>query len=166
MRENKTRKYLQLLVIHETFIRGGPAIYVLYLIRCSKNDATITCLWTKTSLERLWASAIWNRWCADIFMQHAVNLRLSVFTVYIMVVQWDGRSPDPSEEVKSRAVAEPESYISAVLLQGKGQIKTLTEQGRVTRQRQGWVNFLSKRDGEGCHGFGLLPKRRKCYINL
>jgi hypothetical protein len=70
-------------------------------------------------------------------MHHAVNLLLLVYAVYIMPVQRDGRSPNPSEELKSRTVAEPESNISAVLLQGKGQIKTLTQQGRVTRQRQG-----------------------------
>ena len=83
-----------------------------------------------------------------------------------MPVRRDGRSPNPSEELKSRTVAAPESNISSVLLQGKGQIKTLSEQGRVTRQRQGWVNFLSKRDDEGCQGFVILPDRWQCNINL
>lgn len=70
-------------------------------------------------------------------MHPAVNLLLSVYAVYIMSVRRDGSSPNPREELKSRTVVEPESNISAVLLHGKGQIKTLTEQGRVTRQRQG-----------------------------
>jgi hypothetical protein len=115
---------------------------------------------------RLWTSAMWKRWRADIFMQHAVNLRLSVCAVYIMAVQQDGRSPDPSEEVKSQAVVKPESNISAVLLQGKGQIKTLTEQGRVTRQRQGWVNFLSKRDGKDCQGLGYYRRDENAALTL
>jgi len=51
MRENNPRKYMQSQVTQEKFIRGGPALYVLYVIKCSKNYATITCLPTKTSLE-------------------------------------------------------------------------------------------------------------------
>jgi hypothetical protein len=165
MRVNNPRKYIQLKVIHEKFIWGGPAFYVLCVIKCSKNETTITCLPTDFNcgcqLRHYGRDDARNFSCSMQWIYY-----FQVYAVYMMPVRRDGRSPNPSEKLKLRTVAEPDSNISAVLLQGKGQIKTLTEQGRVTRQRQGWVNFLSKRDDEGCQGFGVLPERWKCIINL
>jgi len=137
MRENDPRKYLQLQVIHEKFIRGGPALYVMYVIKCSKNDATITCLSTKTSLATVSFGNMEEMMRGSFHAPCNEFTTFSSCSIYIMPVRRDGRSPNPSEKLKSRTMAEPESNSSAALPHSKGQIKTLTEQCRVTRQRQG-----------------------------
>lgn len=85
MRENNPRKYLQVKVIYEKFIRGvgggGTALYVLYVIKCSKNEATITCLPTKTSLATV-SFGNTEEMMADLFVHHAMNLVLSVYVYY------------------------------------------------------------------------------------